>query len=98
MHDDVAVGADSMAAQLEDSATRYANEGNLLYSQSAQRAAARHRQLADYHRQQAQTRRDNIAGHPSTWANDPGVDTSGFAQGADGDTDDNFNPRHLGGL
>ena len=69
-HENVARGADIMANNLDRAAEAHEADGNLLYGQAARRMAERHRQLADYHRGEADRRRDAVAGHPSTWTFD----------------------------
>lgn len=69
-HDNVARGAETMADMLSRRAEELGAQGDLLNAQSAGRQAERHRQLAVYHRDQAEQRRDKIAGHPSTWTED----------------------------
>jgi hypothetical protein len=66
-HENVARGADTMANVLSRRAEEFAAQGDLLSHQTASRQAERHRQLADYHRDQAERRREQAAGHPSTW-------------------------------
>jgi hypothetical protein len=66
-HENVARGADIMAETLAARSTEAAAQGDLLTAQAAGRQAERHRQLAEFHRGQADRRRDQIAGHPSTW-------------------------------
>lgn len=66
-HENVARGADTMATMLSKRAEEFDAQGDLLSAQSSRSAAERMRQHARYHADQAQRRRDQAAGHPSTW-------------------------------
>lgn len=69
-HENVAQGAATMAALMRARAEEAAAQGDLLTHQTASRVAERSEQLAWYHRDQADQRRDKIAGHPASWGDE----------------------------